>query len=117
FWPKGKAFGAMRAAIRTSSAMRRKGPPLKRAASSFGENVSTGGCFLRDEDSDELRLQRPQILEETEQLVVVALVELLEVAEVLLQHLLAGVGVEHGDVDVEDEAGGLDQCLPVVRPP
>jgi hypothetical protein len=52
-----------------------------------------------------------QILEEAEDLVVVALVEFLEVAEVLLEHHLAGVGVEDREVDVEHEPGRLDEHL------
>src|SRR5207253_1996909 len=48
----------------------------------LGENVPAGGRFLRDENADELRLQRAQVLEQPEKLVVVALIEFLEVAEI-----------------------------------
>src|ERR1700758_5136226 len=81
----------------------------------FGKDVTRSRRFLRHEDADELRLERAEVLEKAEELVVVALVEFLEVAEVLFEHFLAGVGIEDGDVDVEDEAGGLDEDLAVER--
>src|SRR5260370_39311491 len=102
---------------RVAGSEQRAGPdccsPL--ATRSFRKDVPCGGRFLSDEDVHELSLERAEVFEQAEDLVVVALIEFLEIAEVLFQHLLARVGVEDGDVDVEDEAGRLDQHLAVVR--
>src|SRR6188474_2485931 len=80
----------------------------------IGENVPSSRGLLGDEDSDELGLQRAEILEQAEDLVVIALVELFEVAEVLFEDHLARVAIEDRQVDVEHEAGGLDEHLPLI---
>src|SRR5688572_13089544 len=97
--------------------MRRTTTLFKKASFAFsrtdadrllGEHVTRPRHLLGDEDADELSLQSPEILEQAEDLVVIALVELLEIAEILLEDHFAGVGVEDGEVDVEDEPGRLD---------
>src|SRR5438105_9090824 len=81
------------------------------------EYIPSRRCLLRNEDPGELCIEGPQILEQPEQLVVVALIEFLEVAEIVFENFLARVGVEDGDVDVEDEAGRFHQHLAIERSP
>src|SRR4029077_19330194 len=79
-----------------------------------GEDVPVGFALPRDEEIQNLILEREEVLEQALKLIGPASPGLTEVLELVLQQLFAGACIEDEKNDVEQEAGLLHVDLAVI---